>query len=105
MKEPKEILAKELNIFIKEKHTQEECTGFINGFEKAMEEYASQSKWVSVEEVNSIIHEIPEWEHWESHCNENSIVDEGYCVKSEDVLKAFKKVKELLKLIPKTPTK
>ena len=28
-------LAKALDTYIKEKHTQEECTGFIEGFEKA----------------------------------------------------------------------
>ncbi len=28
-------LAKALDTYIKEKHTQEECTGFIDGFEKA----------------------------------------------------------------------
>lgn len=27
-------LAKALDTYIKEKHTQEECTGFIDGFEK-----------------------------------------------------------------------
>lgn len=30
-------LQKALDIYIKEKHTQEECIGFIDGFEKAME--------------------------------------------------------------------
>lgn len=33
----KKELEKELTVFINEKHTQEECTGFISGFEKAIE--------------------------------------------------------------------
>lgn len=31
-------LQKQLNLYIKEKHTQEECIGFIDGYNKAKEE-------------------------------------------------------------------
>jgi hypothetical protein len=30
-------LAKELDVYIKEKHSQDRCTGYIDGFEKAAE--------------------------------------------------------------------
>jgi hypothetical protein len=34
------------------KHTQEECTGFVDGYKKAMHDFASnsESKWISVED-------------------------------------------------------
>ena len=37
MIDEKKILAEELNKYIKLEKTQEECTGFIDGFEKALE--------------------------------------------------------------------
>jgi hypothetical protein len=36
-------LAKALDTYIKEKHTQEECTGFIDGFEKYDALFAKQA--------------------------------------------------------------
>ena len=32
------LLAKHLNVYIKEKRTQEECSGFIDGFQLALKE-------------------------------------------------------------------
>ena len=37
MKDKKLELAKALNVYIKEKRTQDECTGFIDGFEKCQD--------------------------------------------------------------------
>ena len=37
MIDEKKLLAEELNKYIKLEKTQEECTGFIDGFEKALE--------------------------------------------------------------------
>ena len=52
-------LAESLDAYIKLKHTQEECSGFIDGFEKACEfftEHAQayhedKTRWISVEET------------------------------------------------------
>ena len=35
MRKKEEILAKELTAYVKNKHTQDECNGFVSGFEKA----------------------------------------------------------------------
>jgi len=35
MRKKEEILAKELTAYVKDKHTQDECSGFVSGFEKA----------------------------------------------------------------------
>ena len=46
-REEQDKLAKSLDVYIKEKHTQEECTGFIDGYENAIKdfkEYAQQKK-------------------------------------------------------------
>ncbi len=40
MEKVKKELAKELDKYIKAKHTQEECIGFIDGFERAAELFA-----------------------------------------------------------------
>jgi len=36
----KKILADSLNDYIKKKHTQDECIGFIDGFKEALRQYA-----------------------------------------------------------------
>ena len=35
--EEKDMLAEHLNVYIKQKRSQEECIGFIDGFNKALE--------------------------------------------------------------------
>ena len=50
MKEKHEKLrAKYLTEYIYEKHNQDKCLGFIDGFEKAIQAL-SQSEWISVED-------------------------------------------------------
>lgn len=43
----KHELAKKLDKYIKEKHTQEECTGFISGFEKCSELFPSEKSKIT----------------------------------------------------------
>jgi hypothetical protein len=53
----KKLLAECLDVYIKEKHTQEECTGFINGFEKAIQ----QVKNLNIPDVRKRLSEIKNW--------------------------------------------
>ena len=35
------LLAKHLDVYIKDRHTQEECIGFIDGFKEALKQWQS----------------------------------------------------------------
>lgn len=52
------ILQKGLNEYINLRHTQEECTGFVDGYKKAMHDFAnnSEAKWISIEDGLPEVH-------------------------------------------------
>jgi len=55
------LLAKHLNVYIKEKRTQEECSGFIDGFQLALKEV----KKLNIDDVSN-------------SCNHTDSLDKGY---------------------------
>ena len=60
------LLPKPLNDYINEKHTQEECSGFIDGFEKAIDLVKNGylhlvSGCLSKEELHKELKEYAQW--------------------------------------------
>ncbi len=71
-KQMERFLAEHLNVYIKDKHTQEECVGFIDGFKEALK----QVKKLNIDDVSKCLKFVP---------SKNS---EFYCAKCDE-LKEF----------------
>jgi hypothetical protein len=71
MKKVLKQLASELEYYVKAKHTQEECIGFIDGFERANELFALYS----VSQQSELLDRLDKIENWAYNNAKNEDLD------------------------------